>query len=57
MVEIKDLDKEINSLERTEIELTEYQNYSELYSWFTIPAAVTSIFLIFLSRIIFHKYY
>jgi len=45
----------IDALERTEIEVTEYQNYTELYSWFTIPAAFASIFFIFLSRGIFHK--
>jgi len=42
-------------LERTEIEVTEYQNYTELYSWFTIPAAFACIVFIFLSRGIFHK--
>ena len=47
--------QEIDTLERTEIEVTEYQNYTELYSWFTIPAAFASIFFIFLSRGIFHK--
>ncbi len=47
--------EEIDALERTEIEVTEYQNYTELYSWLTIPAAIASIFFIFLSRGIFHK--
>ncbi len=47
--------EKIDALERTEIEVTEYQNYTELYSWFTIPAAFASIFFIFLSRGIFHK--
>ena len=47
--------KEIDTLERTEIEVTEYQNYTELYSWLTIPAAFASIFFIFLTRGIFHK--
>ena len=47
--------EEIDALERTEIEVTEYQNYTELYSWFTIPAAFASIFFIVLSRGIFHK--
>ena len=46
---------EIDALERTEIEITEYQNYTELYSWFTIPAAFASILFLFLSRSIFHK--
>ena len=47
--------EEIDALERTEIEVKEYQNYTELYSWFTIPAAFASIFFLFLSRGIFHK--
>ena len=52
---LKKVYEEIDTLERTEIEVTEYQNYTELYSWFTIPAAFASIFFIFLSRGIFHK--
>ena len=52
---LKKVYKEIDTLERTEIEVTEYQNYTELYSWFTIPAAFASIFFIVLSRGIFHK--
>ena len=47
--------QEIDELERTEIEVTEYQNYTEFYSWLTIPAAFASIFFIFLTRGIFHK--
>jgi len=52
---LKDIYKEIDALERTEIEVNEYQNYLELYSWFTIPAAFASIFFIFLSRGIFQR--
>ena len=52
---LKKVYKEIDTLERTEIEVTEYQNYTELYSWFTIPAAFASILFIVLSRGIFHK--
>ena len=47
--------EDIDALERTEIEVKEYQNYTELYSWFTIPAAFASIFFLFLSRGIFLK--
>ena len=47
--------EEIDALERTEIEVKEYQNYTELYSWFTIPAAFASIFFLFFSRGIFNK--
>ena len=52
---LKQVYDEIDKLERTEIKLTEYQNYTELYSWLTIPATFASIFFIFLSRGIFHK--
>ena len=52
---LKKVYEEIDTLERTEINVTEYQNYTELYSWLTIPAAFASIFIIFLSRGIFHK--
>ena len=50
---LKKVYKEIDKLERTEIKITEYQNYTELYSWFTIPAAFASIFITFLYRVIF----
>jgi len=52
---LKEVYREIDALERTEIEVTEYKNYTELYSWFTIPAAFASVFFILLSRGIFHK--
>ena len=52
---LKEVYREIDSLERTEIEVMEYQDYKELYSWFTIPAAFASLFLIFFSRTIFYK--
>ena len=52
---LKKVYEEIDALERTEIEVNEYQNYTELYSWFTIPAAFASLFFIFISRGIFHK--
>ena len=52
---LKEVYREIDALERTEIEVTEYQNYTELYSWFTIPAAFASVFFIFLSRGFFQK--
>ena len=52
---LKEVYREIDALERTEVELTEYKNYTELYSWFTIPAAFASVFFILASRGIFHK--
>jgi len=47
---------EINKLERTEIEVMEYQNFAELYSWFTIPAALLSLTFLFSTRGIFAKF-
>ena len=52
---LKEVYREIDALERTEIEVTEYQNYTELYSWFSIPAAFSSVFFLFISRGIFQK--
>jgi len=46
---------EINELERTEIEVMEYQNFTELYSWFTIPAALLSLIFLIITRGIFGK--
>ena len=54
-ISLKKVYEKIDALERTEIEVTEYLNYTELYSWFTIPAALASICFIFLSRGILHK--
>ena len=36
---------EISELERTEIQVTEYLNYEELYGWLVIPAAVLGLAL------------
>jgi Ca-activated chloride channel family protein len=46
---------EINELERTEIEVMEYQNFTELYSWFTIPAALLALIFLATTRGIFGK--
>ena len=54
---LKRVYREIDELERTKIEVKEYQNYTELYSWFTIPAAFLSLIYIFLARGVFHKLY
>lgn len=47
--------EEINLMERTEIEVTEYKNITELYSWFTIPAALLAALFVILSRGIFGR--
>ena len=47
--------EEIDALERTEIEVMEYQHFTELYSWFTIPAALLSLTFLVTTRGIFGK--
>ena len=46
---------EINELEKTEIDVLEYQNYKELYAWFTIPGAILSLIFIVTGRGFFGK--
>ena len=46
---------QINELERTEIEVKEYLNVSELYGWLVIPASVLGLLLPVLSAGIFRK--
>ena len=45
----------INNVRLKDYAFERLKNYTELYSWFTIPAAFASVFFIFLSRGIFHK--
>ncbi len=52
---LQEIYNEINQLERTEIEVTEYRNYKDLYSWLTIPAAFLSLGFIFMSQPLFRK--
>ncbi len=52
---LKEVYSEINELEKTEIEVSEYQNFTELYPWFTIPSAVLSLLLLTFTRGIFGK--
>tara|TARA_B100000029_G_scaffold509984_1_gene600439 strand:- start:1509 stop:2498 length:990 start_codon:yes stop_codon:yes gene_type:complete len=52
---LKKVYNEINSLEKTVVEIKEYQNYKEMYSWFTIPAAIISVLLVFITNIGFYK--
>ncbi|MBT3635278.1 MAG: VWA domain-containing protein [Candidatus Marinimicrobia bacterium] len=46
---------EINTLERTEIEVNEYENITDLYSFFTIPAAFFAICFVFFFRTVFRN--
>ena len=52
---LKEVYREINALERTEIEVMEYHNFTEFYSWFTIPAALLSLTFLVTTRGIFGK--
>ena len=48
-----DVYDDINNLERTEINVKEYENVTELYSFFTIPAAFLALAFGFIFRTIF----
>ena len=43
--------KEIDRLEKTEIDIKEFKNYTELYNWFIIPMIIFSMLIIFFFRI------
>jgi len=47
--------KEIDQMEKTKIEITEYNNYKEIYYYFTIPALLLSLFYMLISRLYFRK--
>ena len=49
--------KEIDQLERTEIEVSEYKNFKELYFYFSLSAALLLIIKILLNQIFFRKFY
>ena len=46
---------QINQLERTEIEISEFMNVKELYSWIVIPASVLGLILPVVGLGIFKK--
>jgi len=52
---LKQVYMDINQLEKTEIEVKEYQNITELYSWFIIPATLLLFIYLIFSRIILGK--
>ena len=49
--------KEIDQLERTEIEVSEYKNYKELYVYFALSAALLLIIKSLFNQIFFRKFY
>ncbi len=50
---LKSIYTEIDLLERSDIEIKQYTNYKELYSWFLIPACFLSVLAEIFRRIIF----
>tara|TARA_A100000164_G_C21933087_1_gene786640 strand:+ start:354 stop:1346 length:993 start_codon:yes stop_codon:yes gene_type:complete len=52
---LKQVYDEINELERTEIEVKEFNNYNDLYDYAIIPATFLALGFLFLSRGIFRK--
>lgn len=52
---LADVYREIDALERTEIDVKEYTRYSELYPWFLIPAVILGFAYELLVRGIFRR--
>ena len=52
---LKEIFKEIDKMERTEIEILEYNNYKEIYYYFSIPALLLSLLYLIISRGYFRK--
>ena len=47
--------KEIDKMEKTKIEIIEYNNYKEVYYYFTIPALLLSLGHMLVTRVYFRK--
>ena len=41
---------EIDTLERSEIEVKEYSNYTDIYIWILLPALILGLFIEFYKR-------
>tara|TARA_B100000941_G_scaffold175441_1_gene125560 strand:+ start:1026 stop:2018 length:993 start_codon:yes stop_codon:yes gene_type:complete len=52
---LREVYDEINELERTEIEITEFNNYDDLYDYAIIPATLLAFFFLFLSQFFYRK--
>ena len=52
---LKQIYKEIDRLERSEIEVKTYTRYQDLYGWFLIPAAIFGLWYESLNRSIFRR--
>ncbi len=47
---LEDIYNEIDTLERSEIEVKEYSNYTEMYIWILLPALILGLFIEFYKR-------
>ena len=52
---LQEIFKEINQLEKTEIEVLEYNNYQEIYYYFSIPALFLSLLYLIINRAYFRR--
>ncbi|MBK53088.1 MAG: aerotolerance regulator BatA [Candidatus Marinimicrobia bacterium] len=54
-ISLKKVYNEINEMERTEIEVKEFNNYNDLYDYAIIPATLFALGFLFLSRGVFRR--
>ncbi|MDA7511474.1 hypothetical protein N8612_07355, partial [Verrucomicrobia bacterium] len=52
LIEIYD---EIDLLEKSEVEVTEYQNYDEIFHWFLLPGLVILLLEIILNNTVWRR--
>jgi len=50
---LSDIYREIDNLERSEIEVNNYTKYEELYAWFLIPAIIIVFFYMIIKKYLF----
>ena len=50
---LSDIYREIDNLERSEIEVNDYTKYEELYAWFLIPAIIIVFFYFIIKKYLF----
>ena len=50
---LSDIYREIDNLERSEIEVNNYTKYEELYAWFLIPAIIIVFFYVIIKKYFF----
>ena len=50
---LSDIYREIDNLERSEIEVNDYTKYEELYAWFLIPAIIIVFFYMIIKKYLF----